>query len=176
MSTENPENLKDELFGLFHYIQRVRQEIAAISHPADNEHGFDSMADQLDAIIEATEEATDTIMGAVEENDALVAEIKEKVEDSDLAAKLDKVVDNGNRIFEACSFQDITGQRVTKITRSLTYVEERVKNLIELWGKDEIDAIEVNPKVEKTEDEKLLNGPQRKNEAMDQSAIDALFD
>ncbi|MGB0671857.1 MAG: hypothetical protein ACPGNT_10200 [Rhodospirillales bacterium] len=172
----DPEHLKHELLGLFQYIHRVREEIAAISKPADSEHHFESMADQLDAIVEATEEATDVIMSAVEANDALISEIKSKVKSEEALAKLDEVLDNGNRIFEACSFQDITGQRVTKIARSLTYVETRVKNLIDLWGKEEIDSIAVQPVVEKTEDEKLLNGPQRKDEAISQAEIDKLFD
>ncbi len=60
------EALKHELIGLFHYIRRVRQEIAAIYRPADDDNHFDSMADQLDAIVGATEEATDTIMEAME--------------------------------------------------------------------------------------------------------------
>ena len=54
--------LKKELYGLFKYLQRVRLEIAAINRPADEALHFDSMSDQLDAIVKATEEATDTIM------------------------------------------------------------------------------------------------------------------
>jgi chemotaxis protein CheZ len=41
-------------------------------------------------------------------------------------------------LFEACSFQDITGQRITKVVRSLTYVETRVNKLIEAWGRSEL--------------------------------------
>ncbi|MGB0575005.1 MAG: hypothetical protein ACPGPC_02445 [Alphaproteobacteria bacterium] len=48
--------------------------------------------------------------------------------------------------------------------------------LHELWGKDELDKIELEPEKEFTEDEKLLNGPQAKAEALNQADIDALFD
>ena len=47
--------LKKELYGLFKYPQRVREEIAAINRPADKALHFDSMSDQLDAIVKATE-------------------------------------------------------------------------------------------------------------------------
>ena len=57
--------LKKEFFGLFKYIKQVREEIAAINRPADKSLHFDSMADQLDAIVQATEEATNTIMGCM---------------------------------------------------------------------------------------------------------------
>ncbi len=56
---DETEALKKELAGLFHYIKRVRVEIAAIHHPVDEDHHFDKMSDQLDAIVEATESATD---------------------------------------------------------------------------------------------------------------------
>ena len=46
--------LKKGFFGLFKYIKRVREEISAINRPADKSLHFDSKADQLDAIIQAT--------------------------------------------------------------------------------------------------------------------------
>ena len=48
--------------------------------------------------------------------------------------------------------------------------------LIEVWGKDEIDKIEVKPDKEKTEDEKLLHGPALEGEGISQDEIDKLFD
>ena len=39
--------LKKELAGLFQYMQRVREEIAAIHFPADEEHRFEKMSDLL---------------------------------------------------------------------------------------------------------------------------------
>ncbi|MBM3582492.1 MAG: hypothetical protein FJX37_11100, partial [Alphaproteobacteria bacterium] len=125
--------LKSELTGLFHYIQRVRQEIAALYKPADDEHRFASMSEQLDAIVKATADATNTIMSAMEENEQIVAEVKKAIADKALAAKLDKIADNAAAVFEACSFQDITGQRIGKVAKSLGYVEKHVNVLIDTW-------------------------------------------
>jgi len=168
--------LKQELLGLFKYLQRVREEIAAINRPADEELHFDSMSDQLDAIVKATEEATDTIMSCMEKNDDIVTKLRESITGPEQLALLDQISTNGADVFEACSFQDITGQRVTKIVKSVTYVEDRVTALINVWGKDEIDRIEVKPDREKTEDEKLLKGPALNGEGMAQDEIDKLFD
>ncbi len=169
------EKLKHELLSLFSYVQRVRKEIAAINRPADDEHQFESMGEQLDAIVEATEKATNTIMEATEESLNTIDEIRKGRDDPDQDALLDKVISNGNTILEACSFQDITGQRVTKVVKSVTYVEDRVKSLIEIWGKEELDKIKVEVST-KTDDEKLLEGPQLDGAGLDQAAIDALFD
>ena len=168
--------LKQELLGLFKYLKRVRQEIAAINRPADEEMHFDSMSDQLDAIVKATEEATDTIMGCMENNDEILDELRKSLTDKNHLALLDRISGNGADVFETCSFQDITGQRITKVVKSVTYVEDRVNALINVWGKDEIDRIEVKADVEKTEDEKLLSGPALAGEGISQDEIDKLFD
>lgn len=169
-------HLKSELDGLLRYIQRVRVEIASIDRPADEENGFGGMGDQLDAIVQATEKATNTIMNAMEQNDDAVAKLREGITDPDQLALLDKITNSSNDVFEACSFQDITGQRVNKVVKSITYVEERVNALVDIWGKDELDKVEVTGK-KKTEDEKLLEGPQLEGGAgLSQDDIDALFD
>jgi chemotaxis protein CheZ len=168
--------LRSELDGLLRYLQRVRSEIASIDRPADAEHDFGSMGDQLDAIIEATETATNTIMEAVEKNDEVVAEIRKKVDDPEISAMLDKINANSGDVFEACSFQDITGQRVNKVIKSITYVEERVNSLIDVMGRDAIETAEVAVVEEKTDDEKLLEGPQLAGKGLSQDDIDSLFD
>ncbi len=172
---QEAEVLKKELVGLFRYIQRVRQEIAAIYHPAEDEHRFNSIAEQLDAVVKATEKASDTIMGAMENNDTLVMDIKKMVKDPSVAAKLDKISENGAAVFEACSFQDITGQRIGKVAKSLGYVEKHVNVLIDTWGRGEVEKIEVKPDQEKTADEKLLHGPQIEGKGVTQDEIDKLF-
>lgn len=170
------EVLKRELVGLFQYLRRVRQEIAAIYRPADGDNQFDSMADQLDAIVGATEEATDTIMEAMENNDEILARLRDGITDPGHRACLDRIAANGAAVFEACSFQDITGQRVSKVVKSVTYVEERINALIGIWGRDELETVDVAPEREKTADEKLLHGPQRAGQGISQDEIDKLFD
>jgi len=169
------EYLKDELSGLLRYIQRVRTEIAAISRPADEDFKFESMGEQLDAIVKATETATNTIMAAMERNDGIIEKICAKTKSKKLQELCDQLIENDNEVFEACSFQDITGQRVNKVVKSITYVEDRVTALVDVWGKEELDKIVIKAE-EKTEDEKLLEGPQMEGKGLSQSEVDALFD
>ena len=168
--------LKKELVGLFQYVQRVRQEIAAIGRPANDDHKFDSMGQQLDAIVGATEEATNNIMEAMERNGDLLVKLKEGISDAGQLALIEQITENTNSVFEACSFQDITGQRVSKVIKSVTYVEDRVRALVNIWGKSEVDKVEVEPEHDKTEDEKLLQGPALEGEGISQAEIDKLFD
>ncbi|HEY9078941.1 protein phosphatase CheZ [Magnetovibrio sp.] len=168
--------LRHELHGLLRYINRVRQEIASISRPADDAHEFGTMSDQLDAVIKATDDASNTIMACAEDNEEAVQKLRAVLTDPAQIALLDQISENDMNTIQACSFQDITGQRVTKVARSLTYVEDRVTALTELWGKDEIAKVEIKGE-EKTEDEKLLHGPALDpTRAISQDEIDALFD
>ena len=78
------------------------------------------------------------------------------------------------QIIEACSFQDITGQRVSKVVATLTHMEERVAKFSEVMGV--MDAESDQTDKEKWQAENLLNGPQLNGPATGQDAIDALFD
>lgn len=178
MSHENiqeAETLRKELMGLFQYIQRVRMEIANISRPADEDYHFESMAEQLDSVVKATDEASNTIMGAVETNEEIVGKLRALVTDPAQKKLLDDLSNNDMSILEACAFQDLTGQRVNKVAKSVTYVEARVNALVEVWGREELEDVVIE-KVEKTADEKLLHGPQDADKAISQAEIDSLFD
>lgn len=171
------DQLKREITGLMNYIRRVRQEIAAIDRPEDEANQFNSMGEQLDAIVQATEKATSDIMQAMDDNEAVVGKLREALDDPDQVALLDQITANGNAVFEACSFQDITGQRVNKVIKSVTYVEQRIQAIIDVWGKDILDDIVVSVDgQEKSEDEKLISGPLLNGDGLSQDDIDALFD
>ncbi len=173
---EDVEVIHKELVGMFDYIQKVRNEIAAIDRPADEEHHFASMGGQLDAIVAATEEATNKIIATAEKNDELIDKLRDTVSGEAPLALIDEIPMNSMGVYEACSFQNITGQGITKVVKSLQYIEERVNSLISVWGKSDLDKVEVKPDQEKTEDEKLLAGPQHAGEGVSQAEIDKLFD
>ena len=170
------DRLKQELDGLSRYILRVRQEVAAIDRPGDATDDFDSMGDQMLAVVKATEEATNTIMEATESSGAVVAKLRELIDNPDQLALLDRISDNANSVFEACSFQDITGQRVGRVAKSITYVEERVDMLKHLLGEHETETVDLGVDQAQSDDEKLLNGPQLDGEGLSQDDIDSLFD
>jgi len=74
------------------------------------------------------------------------------------------------------SFQDITGQRVGRVAKSITFVEERVEALKYLLGEEEIAEVEVNSDGESSGGQELLQGPQLNGEGLSQDDIDSLFD
>lgn len=171
------EILKRELLGLFQHIQRIRQEIASIRKPGapEDEDHFLQMADELDAIVEATEKATDTIMENVEQMDDVVNLVRQHITDPDALAALDTFPEKTGAIFEACAFQDITGQRITKVVNSLKFIEDRVNTLISMWGAHEIAESAGVKEQARGEYEKYLNGPQLAGHGVSQADVDAMF-
>ncbi|MCR4377318.1 MAG: hypothetical protein NUV50_04410, partial [Rhodospirillales bacterium] len=147
------EALRTELMGLLKYINRVRLEIATISRPADEDHQFVTMSDQLDAVIKATDDASNSIMASAESNEDVITKLRATLTDPKQAALLDKLSENDMNIIQACSFQDLTSQRVTKVARSITYVEDRVSALADVWGREELEKVVVKAE-EKTADQK----------------------
>ena len=78
------------------------------------------------------------------------------------------------RIYEACSFQDITGQRITKVVTTLKAIEGKIAQIIGTFGRAGSIASADLRKATHPEAE-LLNGPQLPANAMDQSDIDKLL-
>ncbi len=115
--------------------------------------------DELDAIVSHTAAATDTIL-----------DVCEQLEQDVAATPSHAVVSAAARqIYEACSFQDITGQRVAKVVQTLLIVEARVQAILRVFGhSSRVGPVIVQPKP-------FLNGPQRPIDAMDQFAVDALM-
>ncbi len=149
-----------EFKDLSDYLANARVEIAKLA-PGDLEKVRIPRAGQeLAAIVEATETATNTIMEAAEE--IMADDVnREAIE----AACL--------RIFEACSFQDITGQRISKVVATLEHVEHRIvelKDVLEVEDDDQFTSI-----AETKDGEVVLDGPALEGEGMEQSEIDALL-
>ncbi len=166
--------LKKEMVGLFGHLQKIRKELAALNPPGAPDH-FGSMSDQLDAIVNATEGATNSIMESVEGIDNLMGEARTYCQGGKLGSIFDQVTDKVNTVFEACSFQDITGQRVTKVVNSLKFVEERINSIIFTWGRDELTQVVVEIKEDQDPDKKLLHGPQLPGQGVSQAEVDKML-
>ena len=150
-------------------IARARQDIASLRPKKMTSERLPRAGLELEAITKATEEATNTIMEAAEEIMAADAS-----DPDDYATKIN---DACMRIFEACSFQDITGQRVTKVVNTLTFIEDRLEHLNEAWEDDHPeDSIgQEDDGLDQRDDGHLLNGPQLEGEGHDQSEVDELM-
>ncbi|MDJ0683580.1 MAG: protein phosphatase CheZ [Alphaproteobacteria bacterium] len=168
-----------EIARLVKEIGRTKAELASLRHPmADEENDKISNAtNELDAIVEATEHATHAILRNGEEIADLLARFRADSEiDDEHRIVLDQIEAKLIGIMESCNFQDITGQRITKVVNTMKFIEERVKAMIEVWGVDSFAHLPIPEDDFVDEDAKLLAGPQLEDQGLTQDDIDAMFD
>ena len=166
---------RDSIFAEMKELQKTiddaRAEIGKTSPGDINDKHIPTATDELDAIVEATATATGEIMDACEtimeqagaaggeHGDAITAEVM--------------------KIFEACSFQDITGQRITKTVKTLKEIEEKVDKLVGIMSTNlpggNASTTVTSGEDTRTGDEALLNGPQMAGDAISQDEIDKLL-
>ena len=159
-------------------IKATKAEMAAIRHPlAGGEDKFQQASQELSAVVSATEAATNTIMACAEELDEVVAELKSSMAEGYQRDRVNDMTDVIVRIYEACNFQDLTGQRITKVVRAMAFIEERVDAMMGLWNKREFEAMPLPPSVTKKDENLDLHGPAQAADTgnISQADIDALF-
>ena len=163
------QKIRGQLEAMNSSIAATRAEIAALRDPHTADARVDEATGELDAIVEATETATSTILEAAEHMDTVAADVAALDDGSAKAmAQSEKIGELTAEIFTACSFQDITGQRISKVVAVLKELEQRTADLL---GDD---AIQSTPK-STDPDAHLLNGPAAAGEGVDQDAVDAMF-
>jgi len=162
--TAKETSLLSEVESLGQIIAAAKAEIADLRMDDITASDIPFATDELDAIIQHTASATHAILESCETLDAVAGHL-----DGEPAAKLQ---DATTRIYEACSFQDITGQRITKVVTTLKAIEAKVGQLVQTFGEPGSETVATpGPQGEAV----LLNGPQLPTVAMDQSDIDKLL-
>ncbi|MDX1401443.1 MAG: protein phosphatase CheZ [Kiloniellales bacterium] len=161
-----------EIGDLADYIKQARQDISALRTKDITEEHLPTAADELDAIVEATEKATDTIFEAVENIENIAVGLPEKA--------AEEITSHITSVYEACSFQDITGQRINKVVKALKHIEARIEDIMLASGGQEEQGKQLalkrrRPIEDMRADAHLLNGPQLEGKAISQDDIDALL-
>jgi chemotaxis protein CheZ len=125
-------------------------------------------SDELNAVLGATEDATNTIMQSSENILDIMAN-----QNKDISSKVEE---NIIKIFEACTFQDVTGQRIKKVSSCLKKIEEKTSAILQALGGDQ--AIETPKKEDASSEDdmsSLMNGPALPQNAVTQDDIDKLL-
>lgn len=174
--TTSLEVLRAELQSMAAHIQTAKQEIAAL-HSKDTKieasaNRIVTATSELDQIVQATERATSDILNAAER----IMEAAGRLP-PELAETGQLLTDQATEIFTACSFQDITGQRISKVVNTLRYIDQRVAAMVEIWGSDAISATKpaASTAADTRIDAHLLNGPAMPGQGRTQDEIDALL-
>lgn len=169
-------------------IQLTRQEIEELGSKQAQDGGFEQASNELDAIVTHTEQATGEILTAAEAIQEAAWNLRDQGTDPEICDKLDT---HAIEIYTACTFQDITGQRIAKVVSLMGFVEGHVQSMMGIWHEGEAaaraaktspddaeEATEVSSESagDVFDEADLLNGPALEGNGLDQINIDDLLD
>lgn len=169
--------LKYETDSIHRAISRTMHELADLHFGAFAGGEGGRASRELDAVADSTEHATQQILEAAEGIDEAANTLSASVKQAQEQALASDIRDHVVRIFEACNFQDVSGQRIAKVLATLSFVEDRVSRMLEIWGgRDAIkDYAAAQPAL--SSEPTLVNGPRLSGDSghVSQQEIDAMF-
>src|SRR3954469_14214748 len=175
---EQCEKLKVELDLIHDAINRTKQEIAVLHGKSFNGDEMAKVTDELGAVVGGTEQATQQILEAAEAIDQAATALARVTSPDQQRLLSEEIQERVVAIFEACNFQDLTGQRISKVMATMKFIEHHITVMMDIWGG--VDAIRAHaPGVidDRIGDPRLLNGPKLPGDAghASQDDIDAMF-
>lgn len=150
-------------------LDALKAAVARIRHPYAEKDHLTEASMQCDAIVIALETTANNIMDSAEKIGDLVEEAK-RGDERAVENIAELVID----IFENCNFQDLGGQRLTRVMQSLKVVDESIDEALVALDPDSFEKLPV-PEMPPSDDDGLLHGPQLAGEGVGQGDIDALF-
>ena len=175
---EQCEKLKVELDLIHDAISRTKREIAVLHGKSFNGEEMAKVNGELGAVVGGTEQATQQILEAAESIDNAASALTKNTSLDQQKILSEEIQERVVAIFEACNFQDLTGQRISKVMTTMKFIEQHIYEMMEIWGG--VDAIKAHapPIVDTREgDDRLLNGPKLDGDVghASQDDIDAMF-
>jgi chemotaxis protein CheZ len=175
---EQCEKLKVELDLIHDAINRTKREIATLHGKSFDGQEMAKVNGELGAVVGGTEQATQQILEATEAIDQAATALSKNISPDQQKLLSEEIQERVVSIFEACNFQDLTGQRISKVMTTMKFIEQHIYTMMDIWGG--VDAIKAHaiPIVDTREgDDKLLNGPKLDGDIghASQDDIDAMF-
>lgn len=169
--------VKNEIRALSFSIQETKREIAALYKAQGDKNRLEVVTHELDTIVRDTERATQSIMDLAERIDDAAQNIVSTADNSYVASVAEEISNTAVKMFEACNFQDLTGQRITKVVNTLKLIEDRLMKIINIWGEEDFMEMEVPEDPTGLDGlQKVLDRPTDENEKVTQDKADQLMD
>lgn len=178
--------LYGELGELAKFINAARKEMSDLSPGMLQDEQLPEASDQLGEIVKTTEAATQRIMDACEQLQGVNARVRDLLMmidpplDPDASAGIEDALyeaeNHVTTIYEACNFQDLTGQRIQKIIKVLREIERQVFRMVIVFGlRNKGEGLDAAERDALENEAALLNGPQKEGQGLDQDDVDDIL-
>jgi chemotaxis protein CheZ len=183
---EGDDTLFHELGELAKFINSAKKELREVSSSQLTDKEIPDASSQLDVIVSMTEQATGRIMDECERVQSIHNNIRDRLLamdpplDPDAMAGVDDAITDAEtsvtHIYEACNFQDITGQRIQKVVKCLQEIERQVLRMVVVFGLSHNESLDEETKKELKVEAELLTGPALPGQGLEQDDIDDILE
>jgi chemotaxis protein CheZ len=148
------------------YVRNLRASINAIHAPEIARQRLPEMRGDLAAVVEVTNDAANRILETAEE-------LMFAPDGPDFRARVEEKMIG---LMEACSFQDLTGQRISRVAGTLCALEERIQRFSDAVNAHHMLVAADDPDARRRQrmSERLVHGPGG-IDALQQGEIDRLL-
>lgn len=169
-TSPDEQRLRHEILALASEVNLAMEELKSLGAEHIHQTDIPTATDELSAIVEMTESATSDILDAAERIERVGLLLSENTEAQTVCAAV-------TEIYQACNFQDITGQRVRKIVNTLRAIDHRITSICASFG---LDAQIPNRASDVSiasggDDGPLERGPSLPRNAMSQDDVDRML-
>lgn len=121
IAASNVPHARDDVLRMRQALQRARQELTATMDAR-----LQRMAEELKSIRRDTDSATHTVLGKIEQIDDMAKTLAAALKSEQHRALAQDIQEHATRIYEACNFQDIAGQRIANALLAIEAVESQL--------------------------------------------------
>jgi len=165
-------------------LSRIAGEVAALKSANPDEDKLLLARQELETVVEATDKAANEIINQTDEIQTMIDKIRDEISSGNTAkveVHLSSLEGVATNLLMACEFQDLTGQRINKVSNTLHRLEEQIGELFLTLGIAEgtgAGGLDVTDSGDDRPDQDLLHGPQDEGASgiISQADIDAMFD
>jgi chemotaxis protein CheZ len=122
-------------------ILGAKEDDAGGDKPRSTATSTTRIANELQAVMQASEQATQRILAAAEEIDQAANNLSAALKGDSEQGLAQDIRDRVIAIFEACNFQDLNSQRVAKVMAALARIDNQISLTLEELARDAAPAV-----------------------------------
>lgn len=134
---------RDEAERIASKLRLIRSTITGAGHEKAGPNGSrlpgaptTRIANELEAVMQGSEQATQKILAAAEEIDQAANNLSAALKNDSERGLAQDIRDRVIAIFEACNFQDLSSQRVAKVMASLDRIDQQILRTLDELARD----------------------------------------
>jgi chemotaxis protein CheZ len=150
--------LRDEMQQIQTAILETKRQVVSLHSGASSNVTVNDAAGELGAVVIDTESATNKILGAAEHIEMLAGVIQSEISIEGKNKRAGEIANEIMSIYEACNFQDLTGQRIARVCETLEFVESKVSRMADIWGGLESLSVIMASEIEAYQEKRIALG------------------